>query len=283
MGGMNPERKAKNMSDQRDGTGQDLVPAPRYIETASATTSPDNADSGNMAYLITIVALVVLLALGIALSNGLATIIGARLMSGYGTEGYGYGQDDGISLEDLEELLEGYSDGTGDTTSDDEELTQSEVLDLSLSLYDTTVDAEVSATAYAGVPSDVRTYVRSLLRADRDAASEVADLLNAAARDEDDDAASDLEAALEAAAEGKAAVEDVEDVSYGDEVDDALEEARQAMLDRWDAITAELELIATADGTISYDDLSDADDTVLDTTSKAADAVTDALEIAASR
>ena len=41
----------------------------QVIESASATTSPDNAHSGNTAYIITVVALAVVIALGMGLSE----------------------------------------------------------------------------------------------------------------------------------------------------------------------------------------------------------------------
>lgn len=262
------------MTDQT----REMVTARHDIETASATTSPDNANSGNAAYLITVVALAVLLALSVGLSGCLGTLVGASLAEEYASSDASTpdGLGDGISLEDLERLLGG---GSGDAGSQDpsdvpSELSQSDALDLSLSLYDTTVDDGVDATAYAGVPSDVRSYVRSLLTADRDASSELARCLNAAARGDDDTA---MQEAVEAAASGRVAIEGIEERSFGDDaLDQALAEARQDTLDRWDAIASEVQLLDT-DGTISYDDLESADQEVVDRTDDAAQAFSEAL------
>lgn len=274
--------KAGNMAEQP----HELAPVGRCVETASATTSPDNADSGNAAYLIVAVALVVLVALGIALAGALAAVVGSQMLSEYDVsdDAVGYGDEgEGLGLEDLERLLEGYGEdgsGSSDAPTTSDELDQSEALDLGLSLYDTTVDAQVDATVYAGVPGDVRSYVRELLAADRDAAGELARLLNAAARGED--TSGNVEAAVEAAASGRTAIEAVQAPDLDDQdVADALAQARQRLLDRWDAIAAEVRLLDT-EGTISYDDLEKADEDVLDATSDAAEAFVEALDAAAS-
>lgn len=269
-------------TNQATGMGQELATAAPYIETASATTNPDNKDSGNTAYLITFIGLAALIALAIAFSRGLATLLGAQLYDDYGYETSGQGE--GVSLEELERLL---SEGAGNgqdsqgTSSQGDDLSQSDALGQPLALYDTAVDDEVSATAYAGVPSDVRTYVRNLLTADRDAADGLARYLNTAARG--DDASGNVKNAVEAAASGKAAIEGVEVPDLDDQdVADALAQARQDTLDRWDAISAEVRLLDT-DGTISLDDLKDADDAVVDKTSDAAQAFESALGASASR
>lgn len=269
------------MTEQTGNTEQEMARTERFVETASATTSPDNADSGNGAYLVTVIVLVVLVALGISLSGALGTAAGMALTDGYGISGTYDEQGEGLTLEDLEHLLDGYTgDQDTDTDGSTGSLSQSEALDLALSVYDTTVDAEVSATDYSGVPSDVRSYVRLLLAQDRDAAAEVAGYLNAAARGEDTQA--NVEAAVQAAADGKAAIEAIEVQSFGsDDLEEDLASARQALSDRWDAIAAEVQLL-DADGDISYDELEEADEEVLSTTSEAASAFTQALGTAAS-
>lgn len=59
--------------------GTNGQPSPRVIETASATTSPDNANSGNTAYLIAAAGLV----LAIMLSMSLGSCASATMKSLY--------------------------------------------------------------------------------------------------------------------------------------------------------------------------------------------------------
>lgn len=271
------------MSETYGERGQDMVTRDGFVETASATTSPDNADSGNGAYILTVAVLAVLIVMGVTLSSAFGTLLGTTIARDLSSSDASDGN--GISLEDLERLLGDGAEGidgseSEGTSGEDQTLSQSDALDLSLSLYDTTVDDEVDATAYSGVPDAVRSYVRSLLLADRDAASELSGSLNAMARG---DGGATMQNVVDAAANGKAAIESVPvpDLS-DDEVSQALASARKDTLDRWDAIATEVQLLDT-DGSISYSDLQKADDDVVEKTSDAAQAFVEALEAAASK
>lgn len=251
----------------------DIVPVERHYETASATTDPDNANSGGFAYALTAGVLAVMVALLLALSGPVGFLVGQRL--------YDYGSAGSGGLE-LDWDADPPSSGTDDSGQTADELSLSEALDLDLAPYYLTVDDGVKATDYAGVPDDVRTYVRDVLSADSKAQQEVASLLNAAARS--DDAASQMQAVADAANSGREAIESLDVPALADATVSAdLAEAHQATLERWDAIVAELEILsqgASADSPIPLSDLQEADDGVSEKTDEAAEDFTEALQAA---
>lgn len=265
---------------------REIIPLHHYVESASATTSPDNAKSGPFAYILTACVLGGLIVLSLVLARVASSAVADEVAS-HATDSSAVGSGD---LEQIIEQLMGNGDGNsgsagsgatgGSATGHGSNLSRKDALDLDLSLYDTTVDDEVSATAYANVPDDVRGYVRSLLKADSGAATTLAQALNTAAREGDNP---DMQAVSDAAAAGKAAIEATNAPTFADSsVNDALAKARQATLDRWDAIAAEVKLIDT-DGQISYSDLEKADQAVEDKTDEAGDDFTAALQAAATK
>ena len=58
-------------------TNQASEEQPRYIESASATTNPDNANSGAKAYVIAAIAIVVLIGISIGIGS-CAALVGSR-------------------------------------------------------------------------------------------------------------------------------------------------------------------------------------------------------------
>lgn len=270
------------MTPDTDPGTTDIVPLRRYFETASATTSPDNANSGNLAYVLTGVVLGTLVVLSLLMAPVLASVVVTSALSAED----GGASDGADELDELMERLMGETDGTegisgqgqGQGSTSTEELSQSEALDLGLALYGTTVDDQVSATSYANVPDDVRTYVRALLAADRDGAATLSRQLNTAARGTDLE--DNLQAALQTAADTKAAVESLEAPDFGsDEVNEAVARAQRATAARWDAVSAEVGLLQSSP--ILSSRLEEADDEVLDATEEAAEDVTEALLTAA--
>ena len=102
-------------------------------------------------------------------------------------------QDDDFNLEDFEQWLEQYSEpnsygtdygnnsGTNSTQSESGVVSVAEALDFDLAPYQSSLDAEVSASSYAGTPSEVRDYVRGLVSTDKDYTQQVVNALNEAA------------------------------------------------------------------------------------------------------
>lgn len=254
-----------------------IAPSEHYIETASATTDPDNATSGSFAYILTVVVLVALIVLCVALSGVVGAVAGRAIADSASS---------GSGATGIEQLLDpddnGGSNSSGNgsqgSTSHGGSLSLSDALDLNLSIYDLDVDGQVSATSYANVPADVRTYVRGLLAADTKAQDELAKQLNTAARA--DDPSGSMQAVVDAANAGKAAIQATQEPSLGDDgLNRELTEARQALLDRWDAIIAEVGIL-NGGSDISYSKLNSADTDVQNKTQEAADDVTEALQTA---
>lgn len=78
------------MEDEKKGAQEGAEPAEPVIESASATTSPENARSGNGAYVIFAVVAVLLIALVSALSS-CAGILSDAAWRSVGARSWGYG------------------------------------------------------------------------------------------------------------------------------------------------------------------------------------------------
>lgn len=77
-----------------------IVPAVPVIETASATTSPDNSNSGSAAYLIAAGGLAVAMLIAWSLATAIMGFAAAALSDYY--DSYG-SYDNGYDLEDLDD------------------------------------------------------------------------------------------------------------------------------------------------------------------------------------
>ena len=93
---------------------------PRPYETASATTDPDNANSGPFAYIITGIVVACLLVCGVICSSCASIALSAAGSTGSGSGYGGYTgipfQDDDFGFDEWEEWLERYG-GTDDSGS----------------------------------------------------------------------------------------------------------------------------------------------------------------------
>ncbi len=238
----------------------------RVVETASATTSSDNSNSGPFAYIITAVAVGLLvvgtLAIG-ACTSAIATTALSRTTqstttlpnSQYDTLPY----DDFTMPQDLnedwEQWLEEYENMYGDANSSNTDqrtgaASVQDVLGFSLAPYGSTIDAELSASDYAGVSNELRDYVRGFVKADKDYTSNVCTCLNEAARDEE--ARSErIKAALTTCEEAKEHFSSLEvfDVKDGDAESskENLTFAKEAAVERWTELYNELALLNTTD------------------------------------
>ena len=73
--GGNPYGGSPYGGQQPDPAAQQMSPLPQYPETASATTSPDNANSGGLAYAIAAAAIALLMFAVMGLSQELTAYI----------------------------------------------------------------------------------------------------------------------------------------------------------------------------------------------------------------
>lgn len=271
------------------------------IETASGTTSEDNSNSGPFAYVVAGITLVVVLLLSLLATACMSFVIstgaananagGTMTYPGPGSQPYGYDYGD----PDLDELLEQYlGQEYGNMNSHTQQNNGNHTgtgsvdvptaLDFDLAPYSVTIDSELSASAYAGTNSAVRTFVRDLVTKDREFATRVSQALNDAASD-DASRAEYLASAKATCAEAREALGAME-VPAGDQNDgttkDALGTAKSEAVHRWELIEAEVDLISKSDK-VDTSALWDADDKVVSTTESAADLLADAMSASTGR
>ena len=83
-------------------TNQASEEQPRYIESASATTNPDNANSGAKAYVIAAIAIVVLIGISIGIGS-CAALVGKAAYASRGSLGSGLtSRPKSIDLDDYD-------------------------------------------------------------------------------------------------------------------------------------------------------------------------------------
>lgn len=270
----------------------------KVIETASATTSPDNKNSGKFAYIVTIVTIVALLVFallgGIIVSAVAGIMVNSGALDDFADSGSSSLLDmDEDSLEDY--LDQYYEDLLNDIYDEDEEdrdekdgrdtgksVSVSQALDFDLSPYLISLDSEVPASSYAGTPQEVRDFVRQIMAADTQYSDQVRSALNAAASDADNQQAH-IQEARTACAAGHAALdalevpifENVEDTSVRDLLGEAKGEAGR----RFDLMADEIALLET-DGNVDTSRLWAADDKVVESAETAADKIVEAMSSA---
>ena len=275
---------------------------PKVIETASATTSDDNKNSGPFAYIITAVALAFLIVIALAGAGCMSFVITAAVSeSSTGSNGGGtvydpHGNMDTNNMdwqEDWEEFLKEYEQeygtGTGGSTTSDptdqDKKTGSasvgEVLEFSIAPYGSIIDDELSASSYASVPAEVRTFARSVESTDKDYTNKLQALLDAATHDESQRSAK-IKEAVDLCGEAKKAMEKIEvpAVTKDDEgaVKDALGTAKTEAAHRWELMGAEIGILNTNED-VDTKKLWDADEKVVESTEKAAELLEEALEL----
>ena len=263
---------------QQPAMGAQPTPQPPVIESASATTSPDNHSSA-LPYVIVAAVLALLVTLALALSNLVVAIAdGANMLSSdHGSNAY---EDYGDLLDDL--------DGMGDDKGRSVNLTQDNVFDFDLTAADYSVNDYVFASDYSGSQQTVSTYVKSLTKLDSDATSELSSHLRAAAAATDADTRKlELE---QAATMCQGTAESIEALALpdasaitGDAADDILEDltaGRDATQERWEKLGRLASMLLSPDGHTS-DELSDLDNDAGNVTDAALD-LTHALSDSAS-
>ncbi len=270
------------------------------IETASGTTSDDNSNSGPFAYIVTGIAIAAVMLLSLLATACMSFVISAGAgsagtHSGYGSQPQGYGYNQNFDDMDVDELLRQYlgdeygnvytnthsnNGGHSETGSVD----IATALDFDLAPYTVTIDSELSASAYAGTNSSVRTFVRDLVTKDREYASRVTQALL--------DASTDAQARAEYLANAKETCVEAREALAGMEVPatdqdngatkDALGTAKTEAAHRWELMETEVDLLAKSDK-VDTRALWEADDKVVSSTETAAELLADAMSAAAAR
>ena len=268
------------------------------IETASATTSQDNSNSGPFAYIITAVTVILVLLFSLVGGGCTAAILNAAADSA-GSQSYTtpytphnydtYNYDD----MDWEDWLEYYDQlennpmSMYNNTNTDKDTkgtaTVSEILDFGMAPYGMSLDEQVSASSYAGVPSDARDFVRAFVAKDEEYQTKVVNLLNEAALDESAQGAK-IKEALTLCDEASNYYGSLEIPAISGDADgtvkDLLGSAKTSTQNRWKAIHDEIALLDTTEP-VNKERFWDLDDEVYDTTEEAATSIEDALDAAA--
>lgn len=265
---------------------------PRTIETASGTTSPDNSNSGGMAYIIFFATFALLLVISLA-SGGCTAAVMASVADEASTS-YTYPQNyynfEDYDVDDWENWLreyeemygtqgEGYTDSTENDRSGSADV--EEVLGYIIApIYGVTIDSEVGASSYAGAPNSVRDFVRALVKTDEDYSNQISSLLNQASYDEAI-RSDNIKQALALCDEAKAAIESMElpaiENDTDGEVADLLGSAKKDAAKRWTLMHDEITILDTTEQ-IEKKSLWNVDDEVVSATESAAETLEDALE-----
>ena len=281
------------MNENKDKNREEHV-----IETASATSSPEsNKNSGPFAYIITAVAIVVLLLGTLGMGACTAAIVSAAIDDGVTSPSGGFSVpqnrfDDMENFEnfDIDEFLRQYeydmdNGSTGSSSSSSQQHSKSSVsvadaLDFDLAPYSINLDQQVSASAYAGVPNDVREFVRNVVSTDKQQNDEVVKMLYDAALDEKTQSQK-IGEAIAKCDEAKKAIDAIEVPAIENDKDEAvknaLDTAKAEASKRWDALREELNVLNTSES-ISTRRLWEADDTVVQSTEKAGELLVTAME-----
>lgn len=258
----------------------------RVIETASATTSPDNAQSGHMAYIIAAIAVGVLILFGMGLSGCMSLV--AEIVSDDHNANQHYVEEPFFD-EDFDDLMNDWGDDW-DTDWDDLDGDDSdslggsykpveEILGTDLGMYSATIDSLLSASSYANSQADVSSYVREVVLIDRDGTNQLATTLrNAAWIGEGmdgalDEAKEEVDETLEAL-RGKTLPSLSGD--HASDISHDLEVGRSKAIERWETIGKELDLLSQS-GHASVGEVMDLEDTAYQASEAAAEHFATAL------
>ena len=274
------------------------------FETASATTDPDNANSGPTAYIIVAIALGVILIGGLLTAGCVSFVVfgainnHAEAQNPFATLPNGTGQttplpfeDDSGDLDSLEDLFDQYErefgTGSGGTSNDQGRSSTSatdavSALEFDLAPYGQNIDNAVSASSYAGTSTAVRDFVRGLVGKDSEYTKQVVSLMRTyAAATSDKKDSEDLTKAIGICDEAIKTFEGLElpkiDKDSNGAVADLFGSAKSESAERWKQIKAELELLNTKDN-IDTRKLWRIDDEIVDATDDAAELLMDAME-----
>lgn len=274
---------------------------PRIIETASATTSPDNSNSGSFAYVLTAITVGAILVLSL-IGAGCASIVlstAANDLSNSSSnssvsspfdewEDLYNDEDFDINNMDFDDLFNNYTNGFTDNDNreggNSKTTTVAEALDFSLAPYGNVLDDEVSASSYAGTPAEVRDFVRNVVSVDKDYANRIVSLLDTAALKEDE-RMTKIQEAVALCGEAKNAINGIEVPQVPNDADgavhDSLGTAKTEVVRRWEYMEAEITMLNTTES-IRTSRLWDADEDVLEATEDAGNMLEDAMDQASS-
>lgn len=222
------------------------APAPQVpvIESASATTSPDN-HSGPGVYVILAIGLALIIASSLILANTFGEVLSE--VTDIIAEEY---PDEEWDFDELDHYFD------DDTHSTDADLTADNIFETCIGCADESVNSYVYASDYDGSQQAVSEFVFALTKADGDSTNLLSMHLRAATGATDAATrAEELDAAAQVVADAQASVQAIEvpgtDRVSGvkaDSVIDALGDAKEDCVERWSAIAKLVDILRSPDG-----------------------------------
>lgn len=222
------------------------APAPQVpvIESASATTSPDN-HSGPGAYVILAIGLALIVASSLVLVNTFGEVLSevADILA----------EEHPDEEWDFDDLNHHFDDNTHGT---DANLTTDNIFETRIGCADESVNSYVYASDYDGSQQAVSEFVSALTKADGDSTNLLSTHLRAAMGATDTTTRTEeLDAAAQVVADAQASIQAVElpgaDRVSGvkaDSVIDALGDAKQDCVKRWSTIAKLVGILRSPDG-----------------------------------
>ena len=222
------------------------APTPQVpvIESASATTSPDN-HSGPGAYVILAIGLALIIASSLVLANTFGEVLSE--VADIVAEEY---PDEEWDFDDLDHYFD------DDTRSTDADLTADNIFETRIGCADESVNSYVYASDYDGSQQAVSEFVFALTKADGDSTNLFSMHLRAATGATDAATRTEeLDAAAQVVADAQASIQAIElpgaDRVSGvkaDSIIDALGDAKEDCAERWGAIAQLVDILRSPDG-----------------------------------
>lgn len=222
------------------------APTPQVpvIESASATTSPDN-HSGPGVYVILAIGLALIIASSLVLANTFGEVLSE--VADIVAEEY---PDEEWDFDELDHYFD------DDTHSTDVDLTADNIFETRIGCADESVNSYVYASDYDGSQQIVSEFVSALTKADGDSTNLLSMHLRAAMGATDATTRTEeLDAAAQVAADAQASIQAIEvpgtDRVSGlkaDSVVDALGDAKEDCAERWSAIAKLVDILRSPDG-----------------------------------
>ena len=221
-----------------------LAPQVPVIESASATTSPDN-HSGPGVYVILAIGLALIVTASLVLANTFGEVLAE--VADIVAEEY---PDEEWDFDELDHYFD------DDTRSTDADLTADNVFETRIGCADESVNSYVYASDYDGSQQAVSEFVSALAKADGDSTNLLSMHLRAAMGATDAATRTEeLDAAAQVVADAQASIQAIElpgtDRVSGvkaDSIIDALGDAKEDCAERWGAIAKLVDILRSPDG-----------------------------------
>lgn len=222
------------------------APAPQVpvIESASATTSPDN-HSGPGVYVILAIGLALIVTASLVLANTFGEVLSE--VADIVAEEY---PDEEWDFDELDHYFD------DDTRSTDDDLTADNIFETRIGCADESVNSYVYASDYDGSQQAVSEFVSALAKADGDSTNLLSMHLRAAMGTTDATTRTEeLDTAAQVVADAQASIQAIglpgtDRVSgvKADSIIDALGDAKEDCAERWSAIAKLVDILRSPDG-----------------------------------